>query len=416
MGKPIVEIKNISKKYRISHQAEKYLALRDVLVNKIKKPLKKNITIKEDFWALKNVSFNVGAGEVLGIIGPNGAGKTTLLKILSRITPPTEGEIKLNGRIASLLEVGTGFHPELTGRENIFFNGAILGMTKAEIKRKFNDIVDFSGVEKFLDTPVKRYSSGMFVRLAFSVAAHLESEILLVDEVLAVGDAEFQKKCLGKMDDITKKSGRTILFVSHNMAAIQNLCNRCLFLQGGEAKAIGETKEVVEKYLATSSVGSAIKTFEDFQQKDQRLKLVSVELKNGLQGKFCVEWSKPIELILEVEAKEEIRQVCFAVGLNTIENVPLFTIRNNDTGNDLWDLLPGKHKVKVLIENPFMAGIYNFYLTATSISRKNILFHIPNAAQLEISNIAEQEKKYPHQNNGVIDIKARWEIVSDQDV
>ncbi|MFH0972753.1 MAG: ABC transporter ATP-binding protein, partial [Patescibacteria group bacterium] len=211
---PIIEVKNISKKYNITHQQGGYVALRDVLTNVFKNPFQfaKNKAKqaigkagKEEFWALKDINFSVEQGEIIGIIGPNGAGKSTLLKILTQITPPTTGEIKMRGRVASLLEVGTGFHPELTGRENIFLNGAIMGMTKKEINAKFNDIVEFSGIEKFLDTPVKRYSSGMHVRLAFSVAAHLEPDILLIDEVLAVGDADFQKKCLGKMEEVTKK-------------------------------------------------------------------------------------------------------------------------------------------------------------------------------------------------------------------
>ena len=211
MSQPIIEINNISKKYRIAHQQEKYVTLRDILTNVIRKPFRfirskvsKNVA-KEDFWALKDISFTVDKGEAMGIIGPNGAGKTTLLKILSRITPPTAGKIKLRGRTASLLEVGTGFHPELTGRENIFLNGAILGMSKTEIKKKFDEIVAFAKVEKFIDIHVKRYSSGMYVRLAFAVAAHLEPEILIVDEVLAVGDAQFQKKCLEEMGNMAKE-------------------------------------------------------------------------------------------------------------------------------------------------------------------------------------------------------------------
>ena len=202
----------------------------------------------EELWALRDVSFTVEQGEALGIIGRNGAGKSTLLKILSRVTAPTNGRVKVKGRIASLLEVGTGFHPELTGRENITLNGAILGMSKAEISRKFDEIVDFSGVEKFIDTPVKRYSSGMYVRLAFAVAAHLDPEILVIDEVLAVGDAEFQKKCLGKMGDVAKE-GRTVLFVSHNMPAIQSLCNRSILLESGRVAQDGQTSEVVSHYL-----------------------------------------------------------------------------------------------------------------------------------------------------------------------
>ena len=211
---------------------------------------------EEDFWALRGVSFEVKQGEVLGIIGRNGAGKSTLLKILSRITKPTEGRVRIRGRVASLLEVGTGFHPELTGRENIFLNGAVLGMTRDEIRQKFDEIVAFAEVEKFLDTPVKRYSSGMYVRLAFAVAAHLEPEILIVDEVLAVGDAEFQKKCLGKMRDVSK-GGRTVLFVSHNMAAIESLCDRCLLLNRGKKDSEGDSETVIRRYMGLSNASSS---------------------------------------------------------------------------------------------------------------------------------------------------------------
>jgi lipopolysaccharide transport system ATP-binding protein len=233
MSDAIIKVEGLGKKYIISHEGgQRYTALRDVIAKKAKGLVKKGIELpaKEEFWALKDVSFEIKQGEAVGIIGRNGAGKSTLLKILSRITEPTHGRIEINGRVASLLEVGTGFHPELTGRENIFLNGAILGMSRAEIRKKFDEIVDFSGIEKFLDTPVKRYSSGMYVRLAFAVAAHLEPEILVVDEVLAVGDAEFQKKCLGKMQDVSNKEGRTVLFVSHNMGAVNTLCNRALLL------------------------------------------------------------------------------------------------------------------------------------------------------------------------------------------
>lgn len=256
--KPIIEIKNIGKKYNITHQRGGYIALRDVLAGILKNPFKfakhkakqaVGLETKEEFWALKGVNLEINKGDIVGIIGHNGAGKSTLLKILTGITPPTEGEIIMRGRVASLLEVGTGFHPELTGRENIFLNGAILGMTKKEIARKFDEIVAFSGVEKFLDTPVKYYSSGMYVRLAFSVAAHMEPDILLVDEVLAVGDAEFQKKCLGKMEEVTKSEGRTILFVSHNMSAIQRLCPKTVWLEKGQVKESGNTEEVINHYL-----------------------------------------------------------------------------------------------------------------------------------------------------------------------
>lgn len=250
-----IKVENLSKKYVINRQkGPGYLTLRDVLQRKLKglfSPVAgggASGTRKEDFYALKNVSFDVKPGDRLGIIGRNGAGKSTLLKILSRITEPTSGKLSMNGRVASLLEVGTGFHPELTGRENIYLNGAILGMTRAEIRRKFDEIVAFAEVEKFLDTPVKYYSSGMYVRLAFAVAAHLEPEILVVDEVLAVGDAQFQKKCMAKMGSVSKE-GRTILFVSHNIGAIRKLCNKALLLNKGQISAQGEAAQVVETYL-----------------------------------------------------------------------------------------------------------------------------------------------------------------------
>lgn len=260
---PIITIAHIGKRYNINHHHGGYLALRDVLTAIVKSPLRvlkqkvkevAGLEKKEEFWALKDVNVEIKRGEIIGIIGKNGAGKSTLLKILAGITPPTEGEITFRGRIVSMLEVGTGFHPELTGRENIFLNGAIMGMGKKEIVRKFDEIVAFAGIEKFLDTPVKYYSSGMYVRLAFSVAAHMEPDILLVDEVLAVGDAEFQKKCLGKMKEVTETDGRTVLFVSHNIQAIRNLCDRVVLLKNGTVEAIGPTEEITDKYLSDANV------------------------------------------------------------------------------------------------------------------------------------------------------------------
>lgn len=264
--KSAIKIENLSKKYVIRHeQRQNYVALRDVitagakrLVQTLKHPLggyDEGDPGHEEFWALNDLSLDIQPGERVGIVGRNGAGKSTLLKILSRITEPTRGSIWLNGRVASLLEVGTGFHPELTGRENIFLNGAILGMNKAEIQRKFDAIVDFAEVERFLDTPVKRYSSGMYVRLAFAVAAHMESDILIVDEVLAVGDAGFQKKCMGKMDSVANE-GRTILFVSHNMGAVAELCSRAVLLNQGRKILDGSPSEVIEAYMGQTSGGT----------------------------------------------------------------------------------------------------------------------------------------------------------------
>ena len=261
MSDVVIQSSGLGKSYTISHQhRERYTALRDVLTNRVKNAWGRirnshyyDHDTVEEFWALKNASFEVKQGDRIGIIGRNGAGKSTLLKILSRITEPTTGRVEITGRVASLLEVGTGFHPELTGRENIFLNGAILGMSQAEIKKKFDEIVAFAEVEQFLDTPVKRYSSGMYVRLAFAVAAHLESEILLVDEVLAVGDAEFQKKCLGKMQDVSTQSERTILFVSHNMTAIQSLCSKGMLLTKGGIQKMGAIDSVTNEYFSSFS-------------------------------------------------------------------------------------------------------------------------------------------------------------------
>ncbi len=272
----IITVENLSKKYIIGHQRQEgYTSLRDVLANRTKRFLQKLIgtsgkivdnPLREEFWALKDVNFEIQKGDRLGIIGRNGAGKSTLLKVLSRITEPTTGRVKINGRVASLLEVGTGFHPELTGRENIYLNGAILGMSRAEIKKKFDEIVTFAEVEKFLDTPVKRYSSGMYVRLAFAVAAHLEPEILIVDEVLAVGDARFQKKCLGKMDSFGK-DGRTVIFVSHNIGAVRSLCTRALLVDQGKLIIDGESNVVSHRYLS--------------DQKSQTANLVAESAANG---------------------------------------------------------------------------------------------------------------------------------------
>jgi lipopolysaccharide transport system ATP-binding protein len=319
MSEDAVTVENLSKSYLIGHRHAsdknfKYKALRDVIGQEIRNFARKAADVArgrqivqgdevEEFAALSDVSFTVKQGEVLGIVGRNGAGKSTLLKILSRITEPSSGRVTLRGRVSSLLEVGTGFHPELTGRENIFLNGAVLGMTRQEIRKKFDEIVAFAEVEKFLDTPVKHYSSGMYVRLAFAVAAHLEPEILIVDEVLAVGDTEFQKKCLGKMNEVSRQQGRTVLFVSHNMEAVLKLCTSGIFFERGRVKAMGDAKSVVSTYLNSRPSVPRLIDFsgqtpsEDFAKK---ARLVSVAPSEPT-GSWSIPYGQPLAVDISVE-------------------------------------------------------------------------------------------------------------------
>lgn len=308
MSESIISVSNLSKSYILDRRGDKSDGLRHLLENAIRKPMEilrgifsergKNNSI---FWALKDLNLEVERGGMVGIIGRNGAGKSTLLKLLSRITEPTCGRIRLRGRVASLLEVGTGFHPELTGRENIFLNGAILGMSRREIKNRFDEIVDFSEVEKFLDTPVKRYSSGMYVRLAFAVAAHLEPEILIVDEVLAVGDAEFQKKCVGKMEDASSREGRTVLLVSHQLPLIQNLCTRCVLMDQGQIIADGPTDEVIGTYMTRGAnlVKVALKERKDRAGKG-RVQVIGVAMRDA-DGNVMREAISGLEVRLSFE-------------------------------------------------------------------------------------------------------------------
>lgn len=357
MEHPIIEIKNIGKKYNITHQKGKYIALRDILTNILMSPFSflktkakqvAGLETKEEFWALKDVNFDVKKGDVVGIIGRNGAGKSTLLKILSQITPPTTGEIKIHGKVGSLLEVGTGFHPELTGRENIFLNGAILGMTRKEIGEKFNQIVEFAGIEKFLDTPVKYYSSGMYVRLAFSVAAHMEPDILIVDEVLAVGDAEFQKKCLGKMDEVTKKDGRTILFVSHNMSAIEQLCSTVVLLEKGKISKIGPTKTIVSEYLNRVLVSEKSEV-ELPKKNNSPISFSRIYLTNEKDEKINkIHHSENFSVNLEMEVFKETDNVDVSVSFRNSHNMEVtFSSLSDKTDGQLKTFKPGKYNFKI---------------------------------------------------------------------
>ena len=300
-----VSVRGLSKSYRIARNAAQHTSAGEAIMHKLRHPFEK--VEHETFWALNDVSFDIQKGDVVGIIGRNGAGKSTLLKILSRITEPTAGRIDLYGRVGSLLEVGTGFHPELTGRENIFLNGAILGMKKSEIARQFDAIVDFSGTEQFLDTPVKRYSSGMYVRLAFAVAAHLNPEILIIDEVLAVGDAEFQKKCLGKMQDVAEKEGRTIVFVSHDMLAVNALCTTAILLHQGNVRTTGTTDNVVRHYLDVSNkMFSPIKTSFVHKENDE-IRLVQVKTEQNNNQTNCIDCRRPFSLVIEYDIRQPVR-------------------------------------------------------------------------------------------------------------
>ena len=327
---PAIQVRGLGKKYRIGGPQEKYLTFRDAITNSFKAPFKRFSSpgALPEFWALKNVSFDVEQGEIVGIIGRNGAGKSTLLKILSRITTPSEGTVDLYGRVGSLLEVGTGFHPELTGRENIFLSGSILGMKKREIGDKLDEIVKFSEIEKFLDTPVKRYSSGMYIRLAFAVAAHLDTEILLVDEVLAVGDAQFQKKCMGKMEDVATKEGRTICFVSHNMGAIQRLCNRTLLLSEGQITEDGQTASVIEQYLALGLLFQGERVWKNLNEApgDEIVRMTAVRAMNN-QKKVTSQFSVREPIYIEIEFSPLKNDVVLDVGFffNNITGTLIFT-------------------------------------------------------------------------------------------
>ena len=359
MSDTIITIEKLSKLYYLGHQ-ERGEGFRHLIEEAVRNPwqwLKKqnrNVNAgREEFWALKDVSFDIKQGEVVGIIGRNGAGKSTLLKILSRITEPTTGRISIKGRVASLLEVGTGFHSELTGRENIFLNGAILGMSKAEIKRKFDEIVAFSEIEKFLDTPVKRYSSGMYVRLAFAVAAHLEPEILIVDEVLAVGDAAFQKKCLGKMQEVSRSEGRTVLFVSHNIAAVLQLTSRAVVLDKGHVCFYGPTEKAVEQYTKAIGSDSTVLFLVDKSPRKyggtQAARFVSFRFDRSVP---IFSADENFNFLAKVRAMEDILQLRFSVTIFTAEGVPVGSC-SSTAGSGLARGMEAE--VEVSIPNPRLA-------------------------------------------------------------
>jgi lipopolysaccharide transport system ATP-binding protein len=401
----VIHVENLGKKYIINHRSNGgYTTLRDRIIDTAKF-LRNSLLCKktaihssEEFWALKDVSFEVKQGDRVGIIGRNGAGKSTLLKLLSRITEPTTGEIGIKGRVASLLEVGTGFHPELTGRENIYLNGAVLGMSKIEIKQKFDEIVAFAEVENFLDTPVKRYSSGMYVRLAFAVAAHLEPEILIVDEVLAVGDSEFQKKCLGKMQDVSQQQGRTVLFVSHNMDAIQRLCSQCVLLEHGKLVAQGDTTSIVAKYLSNHSCKASPKDWIDVSKASRmgtgEARFLAVQYSSLNPGAGFHPYSNgPLELQLAIESVSPRTIGSLAVTLYTQSGTKLV---NADIASldRVITLQRGYNVIKLRIDKLFLnPNIYVLGLWMANISESDgsqALDYIEYAFDIEVVNLAAQ--------------------------
>ena len=389
----VITVNDLSKRYILSHKREtRYTTLRDVLSQGAKQLYTRIVSEKdqlsEEFWALKDVNFNIHQGDRVGVIGRNGAGKSTLLKILSRITDPTTGRVTIRGRVSSLLEVGTGFHPELTGRENIFLNGAILGMSRTEILHKFDEIVSFAEVEKFLDTPVKRYSSGMYVRLAFAVAAHIEPEILIVDEVLAVGDAQFQKKCLGKMEEVGRE-GRTVLFVSHNMGAIRALCGQALLLHQGKLLANGAVEDVISEYARNFQAASRMEVEfeeegdENLDARPLRLRFLGRENNSLAQFKIGEPWI----VELEFQISNALRSVIAAIGVVTLDGIPVVTC---------WsvaeDLESGRYRARFTVDETFRSREFTISVGLTSMGHS--LYFRENCATVSVSEVAESQQPF----------------------
>ncbi len=431
MGDIALRVEGLGKRYRIG-TLQRYKTIRDTLAEAVSGPFREATALFSNgrhahtngrsddvLWALKDVSFEVERGEVIGIIGRNGAGKSTLLKILSRITEPTTGCAELYGRVGSLLEVGTGFHPELTGRENIYLNGAILGMTRREITRKFDEIVAFAEIERFLDTPIKQYSSGMYVRLAFAVAAHLESEILLVDEVLAVGDIAFQRKCLARIEGVAKE-GRTVVIISHDMQAIRLLCTTCFCLQEGRVIDRGPTSTVIANYLASFEVLgdnemiSDEKRRHDYIQQRDVLKITRVSVRNS-QGEptRCLFFKESFTVQLYFEVLQPVSEVRLGLGLSTLEGLRIATVHHPSDGLALLDLAAGRYCVTAQVQNPLTPGQYTLIVGAHELKHRFGLEHIPLAASLTVMDVAAHAADlHDHYNIGLVSLQAVWTTVT----
>jgi lipopolysaccharide transport system ATP-binding protein len=416
MSDIVIRAEGLGKRYRIGER-ERYVALRDILARAVSAPARlfrprKPVSPNGDathIWALKDVSFEVRQGEVVGIIGRNGAGKTTLLKILAQVTRPTEGRARLKGRVGSLLEVGTGFHYELTGRENVYLSGAILGMRKKEIERKFDEIVAFAEVEKFIDTPVKHYSSGMQMRLAFAVAAHLEPEILLVDEVLAVGDAAFQKKCLGKMGDVAKQ-GRTVLFISHNMAAVRSLCARGYLMVDGEIRLSSGIAQCIDTYLMSAAdlpphvdTSGAPRPADVAVDATLRIQRVSLETPNGTA---LVHSGQPLALTMQFELIRSVDDLVFGCAIYSGDGVRIVECRSTDTYGTLRHLEPGRYSVQCTVPNPLNAGSYSLHVGARC-ARKG-LDYLPDVMAFRVEPAERLESLWLHATDGLVVLRSCW--------
>ena len=406
---PIIEIESVSKKYFIPQNSVHYKTLRESLTSFA------FLKAKNEFWALRDITFSMNPGETMGVIGKNGAGKTTLLKILSKITRPTYGKGKINGRVASLLEVGTGFHPELTGKENIYLNGVILGLKKKEIDRNFEGIVEFAGIKDFLNTPIKHYSTGMWARLAFSVAAHLEPEILLIDEVLSVGDAEFQKKSLTKMNDLSK-GGRTVVFVSHNMPAIRQLCSRCMYISNGIIREIGNVNDVINAYLSLNkrdNKGTVDLANCVVRKGSQKVKLLKIELRNQndqITGTFFLKDELHINLFLQ--AFEHRRSVKIVVELLNDYGERICSMYDSDSGFSLKNVFGKIHISLVLKDIRFYPGRYHISVSVLSeiLNYKYDCFdEIEDAIGFDVENQLIMDRVLTRRS-GLIFLTPEWQV------
>ncbi len=421
----VIRVENLGKRYFLGHQAaqgERYASLREIISRNARQIGRKTADLLrgrdlvagdevEEFWALKDVSFEVKRGEVLGIVGRNGAGKSTLLKILSRITEPTRGRVRIRDRVASLLEVGTGFHPELTGRENIYLNGAILGMTKVEIKAKFDEIVAFAEIERFLDTPVKRYSSGMYVRLAFAVAAHLEPEILIVDEVLAVGDFEFQRKCLGKMRDVSHHGGRTVLFVSHNVAAVKSLCQTGLYLEKGEVCVWGTIDEAVAAYVQGGGSGLVNGVIPDDYRRDYfsgQAKLRQVQVVQGATAMQAVVTGTPLEVVVKWEVLDESLDAMIEIGIVNAEGLQVTQNFSSASNEPTFRMMRGIHQIRLTISDVVFPGRYSI-LAGIHMSDGATVDFVERAFDFEVINARPGDTHhYPWSVRGYVQPGHSW--------